>query len=118
MPIRTPPTTVGEGVMELAQHRRAPILEVVYQRHRPQRSGPVEILHPGDPRHLEYPGEVARLSRSHPSDVEVEIEVEVVYPAWRRRCGRFDHALPEHRQVAGHEVDPVAHLIPVRRLLQ
>ena len=71
--------------MELAQHRRTSILEAVDQRDRPQWAGPVEVLHLGDPRDLEYPGEVARVRRRHPSDMEVEIEVRVVFPPWRRR---------------------------------
>ena len=104
--------------MELAQHRRTSIIEVVDQRHRPQWAGPVEVLHPGDPRHLEYPGEVARVRRSHPSNMEVEIEIRVVFPPWRCRGGRLNHTLPEHRQFPGDQVDPVAHVIPVRRLLQ
>ena len=110
--------TVGQGVMELAQHRRTAVLEAVDQRDRPQRAGPVEVLHLGDPGHLEYPVEVARFRRRHPSDVEVEIEVRVVLPPWRRRRRRLHHALPEHRQFPGDQVDPVAHVIPVRRLLQ
>ena len=79
--------TVGEGVVELAQHRRTSVLESVDQRDRPQRAGPVEVLHLGDPGDLEYPVEGARVRRRHPSDMEVEIEVRVVFPPWRRRRG-------------------------------
>src|SRR4026208_1302308 len=82
--------------MELAQHRRTCILEAVDQRDRPQRACPVTVLHLGDPGDLEYPAEVARFRRRYLADVEVEIEVRVALPPWRRRRRRLHHTLPAH----------------------
>ena len=109
---------VGEGVVELAQHRGAAVVESLDQGGLPHRAGPVEVVHRGQPGHLQHALDGARLRRRDPAHMEVEIEVRGVLPPRRRGRQRLHHPLPEHRQFAADDVEALPDQIPVRRAVE
>ena len=93
--------SIGEAVMELAQHGGTAVVESLDQRRGPQRPGPIEIRHGRDPGHLQHPVEGAGFGRGHPAQVEADVEVGGVLPSRRRRRRGLHDPLAPDGLVAG-----------------
>jgi hypothetical protein len=79
--------SIGESMVELADHCRTTILQTVNECRLPKRPRPVEILHLGQSGHLEYIVKRAGGADGCSSHVVVQVEVPVVLPpgrGWRR----------------------------------
>ena len=96
---------VGDGVVDLQDHRAAAAVEAVHQGALPQRPGPVEALHGDGLGHLQQVahGAVAR----HPGEAEVVAEVEVGVDLPPRRCQRQRVGPHPLAQPGHHPTDPV-----------
>ena len=110
--------SIGEGMVELADHRGATVFQAVDQRRLPQRPGSVEVLHLGQPGHFQYVVKRAGPGGNALPDVVVEVEVGGILPAGRGRPRRRHHPLPEHGEFAADQVESFAHLVPVRASIQ
>ena len=110
---------VGDGVVELLDHRGAAVLEALDDEELPQRPGAVER------RADEGGGEVEQLPhrpgvrQRRPAEVVVEVEVGFVAPLRRRQPTEGGHhALPEPGHLHGGALEPGAEPLRVGGLVE
>ena len=110
---------VGDGVVQLDDHRGAIAVPALDQRHLPERSISIEVLFGHLLGNAQQRSVGAVLGNVEPLEVEGEVEVGIDLPPWGDRRDRIaDDPLAKLRDSQGHPRDPVDEQVDIGRLVQ
>lgn len=111
--------TVGDRMADVQQHRRSAVSHTLHQGGRPQRARYVQRRLQNHLGEIEHFAQRGGSGHTHPTHMEVQIEVRIHHPArGRGRQGRHHHLLPQPQHPSRGVFESGPEAIPVRRAVQ